>query len=377
MGVQWLAGFRSAVISPYEKLRFDEPRVFHDQTVRQILRLAGGGEQVRVWLSNRYGHTPLTVADARVAVRGGGDRIETATDTALRFGGSRRVTVPAGGEIVSDPVALPVRAGTDLVLSLYLPEDTGPATYSHTSVETAYVAAGDRAGAVGLPGAEQVQAGFYVTGVDVLAERDTPVTVAFGDSWFEGVGTTLGANRRSVDALNRRLRRGWAVNQGIGGNRLLADEIGEHALARFERDVLSCGNARHVLVHFGMNDLGLPGILGLPPVAADELVAGFTELAARAHGAGLAIHAATLGPFAGAVPPNNITPEGIAVRREVNDWIRDSGTFDTVFDVARAVADPARPDHLHAAFDSGDGMHLNDDGARAMAATVDLGALGS
>ncbi|MEU0844632.1 GDSL-type esterase/lipase family protein [Streptomyces sp. NPDC005962] len=376
MGVQWLAGFTSAVISPYEKLRFDEPRVFHDQTVRQVLRMAGGGEQVRVWLSNRYGHAPLTVADARVAVRGGADRIEAATDTGLRFDGSGHVTVEPGGEIVSDPVALPVRAGTDLVLSLYLPGDTGPATYSHTTVETAYVADGNRAGATSLPGAEQVQAGFYVTGVDVLAEQDTPLTVAFGDSWFEGFGTTLGANRRSVDALNRRMRRGWAVNQGIGGNRLLTDEVGEHALARFERDVLLCRGARHVLVHFGLNDLGLPGMLGLPPVTAGELIAGFAELAVRAHDAGLAIHTATMGPYAGAVHPGCSTPEGLAIRREVNDWIRASGTFDTVFDVARAVADPARPDHLRPAFDGGDGMHLNDGGARAMAASVDIDALG-
>ncbi|MGP3955826.1 hypothetical protein ACTWPT_07495 [Nonomuraea sp. 3N208] len=45
----------------------------------------------------------------------------------------------------------------------------------------------------------------------------------------------MGANRRSVDALNARLQHGWVVNQGISGNRLLVDEVGEHALARLER----------------------------------------------------------------------------------------------------------------------------------------------
>ncbi|MYT33087.1 MULTISPECIES: SGNH/GDSL hydrolase family protein [unclassified Streptomyces] len=376
MTQQWVAGFRTAVISPYEKIQLNEPHGFNGQTVRQVLRMAGGGEQLRVRLSNHYGRSPLTVAEARVAEGKTADEIVTETDIALRFDGSGHVTIPAGGEVVSDAVHLPVQAGTDLVLSLYLPQETGPATFSHMPVETSYIADGNQTGAASLPGAEQVQYRFYVTGIDVLAPEGTTVAVAFGDSWFEGVGTTLGTNRRSVDALNRRLERGWTVNQGIAGNRLLTDEIGEHALARFERDVLSVPGAAHVLLNFGINDLGLPGMVGLPPATADDLISGFTELARRAHAAGLTIHTATIGPFAGAIYPGHTPPEGLAARREVNDWIRTSDTFDSVFDVAQAVADPARPDHIHPEFDCGDGMHLNDAGAHAMATTVDLDALG-
>ena len=113
---------------------------------------------------------------------------------------------------------------------------------------------------------------------------------------------------RSVDFLNRRLKRGWVVNQGIAGNRLLRDEVGEHALARFDRDVLSIPGLTHVLVHFGMNDLGLPGMSGEPPATSDALIEGFKALAHRAHKADLKILAATIGPFAGAVYPGISTP---------------------------------------------------------------------
>jgi hypothetical protein len=65
------------------------------------------------------------------------------------------------------------------------------------------------------------------------------------------------------------------------------------------------------------------------------------------------------------------TPEGLAARREVNDWIRSTEVFDAVVDVARAVEDPDAPDHIHPDLDAGDGMHLNDAGARAMAEAVD------
>ncbi|GIF68441.1 hypothetical protein Ais01nite_64760 [Asanoa ishikariensis] len=40
----WTAGFRSAVINPHDQLQFGEPRSFADQTVSQVLRLAGGGD---------------------------------------------------------------------------------------------------------------------------------------------------------------------------------------------------------------------------------------------------------------------------------------------------------------------------------------------
>ncbi|GII66621.1 hypothetical protein Skr01_67060 [Sphaerisporangium krabiense] len=363
----WTAGFRTAVISPYERIQLTEPRGFADQTVRQVLHMAGGGERLRVRLTNRYGRTPLTIGAASAATEHG--------QAALTFDGARRLVIPPGEEAVGDPIDLPVAPGADLRLSLYLPDETGLATYSHMPMETAHIVRGDHVTFRVLPDAEQVEARFYVTGVDVPAVEDTVIAVAFGDSWFEGVGSTTGANNRSVDFLNRRLKRGWVVNQGIAGNRLLRDEVGEHALARFDRDVLSIPGLTHVLVHFGINDLGLPGMSGEPPATSDALIEGFKALARRAHEADLKILAGTIGPFAGAVYPGVSTPEGLAARREVNDWIRTTGTFDAVFDVARAVENPEAPDHIHPTLDSGDGMHLNDKGAEALANAVDLETL--
>ena len=53
-------------------------------------------------------------------------------------------------------------------------------------------------------------------------------------------------------------------------------------------------------------------------------------------------------------------------------WIRTSGAFDAVIDFERVMRDPERPDRLLPAFDSGDHLHPNDAGYRAMAAAVDL-----
>ena len=91
---QWVAGFRTAVISPYEQIQLSGPRGFADQTVRQVLRMAGGGDRLRVRFTNRYGRAPLTIGASRVAVRKAGDEIVPETDAGLRFGGAAEVTIP-------------------------------------------------------------------------------------------------------------------------------------------------------------------------------------------------------------------------------------------------------------------------------------------
>ncbi|MFE3223338.1 GDSL-type esterase/lipase family protein [Nocardia sp. NPDC059228] len=366
---RWVAGFRAPLVNPAEEIKLAEPRAFAGETVRQVARVAGGGSRLRVRLTNRYGTDELVIGAARIAVRKTGAEIVPETDTAVRFAGSGSIRIPAGADIVSDPVDLAVEAGTELALSVYLPEPALPA-FAQFPVESSWISAGDRTGDAAPSDAEETAARFLLTGIDVAVDSEVPVLVAFGDSWFEGFGSTHGANRRSVDVLNQRLTTGWAVNQGIGGNRLLTDEIGEHGLARFERDVPSVPGIAAVWANFGINDLILAGT-----ATAEALIAGFTALAERAHAAGLPIYANTIGPFGGAIYPGLAVAEGIPVRRAVNEWLRTTTVFDAVFDVAAAVENPADPDFIRPEFDSGDGMHLNDDGARAMAEAVDLTAL--
>ncbi|GAB2560311.1 GDSL-type esterase/lipase family protein [Nocardia heshunensis] len=372
----WIAGYRAPLVNPAEVIKLAEPRAFDDETVRQVVRVAGGGSRLRVRLTNRYGSGELAIGAARIAVRKTGGEIVPETEQLVRFDGATSVRVPAGADIVSDPVEFAVAAGAELALSLYLPEPALPA-FAQFPVETSWITAGDRTGDAAPSDAEEVAARYLLTGIDVAvdagaspANRAAPVLVAFGDSWFEGFGSTHGANRRSVDVLNERLATGWAVNQGIGGNRLLTDEIGEHGLARFERDVLSVPGVTAVWANFGINDLILAGT-----ATAEALIAGYTELAAKAHAAGLPIYANTIGPFGGAIYPGLAVAEGIPVRRAVNEWLRDTDVFDAVFDVAAAVENPADRDFIRPDLDSGDGMHLNDAGARAMAETVDLTVL--
>ena len=84
------------------------------------------------------------------------------------------------------------------------------------------------------------------------------------------------------------------------------------------------------------------------------------------------MYGATLLPKAGVGKPFVHTPEAQAKRNEVNAWIRSSGAFDAVVDFDRLMGDPVHPDRLAPAYDSGDHLHPNDAGFKAMAAAIDL-----
>ncbi len=92
----------------------------------------------------------------------------------------------------------------------------------------------------------------------------------------------------------------------------------------------------------------------------------------RAHSAGIKVYGATITPFAES-PTYLPHPPSEADRIAVNDWIRAPGHFDAVIDFDRAIRDPASPDHMAAAYDSGDHLHPSAAGYHAMADAIPLG----
>jgi lysophospholipase L1-like esterase len=154
----------------------------------------------------------------------------------------------------------------------------------------------------------------------------------------------------------------------------LTDFLATSVLARLDRDVLAKSGARHVIVLAGINDLGIPGAFGRAgeDVTADDVIAGLFQIVARSHALGLEVHGSTLLPFEGTAFPGYYSAAAERKRQAINAWIRSAGAFDAVIDLEAAVRDPAHPTRLRPAFDSGDHLHLNDAGYRAMAEAVDL-----
>jgi lysophospholipase L1-like esterase len=69
------------------------------------------------------------------------------------------------------------------------------------------------------------------------------------------------------------------------------------------------------------------------------------------------------------------SPKGEKMREAVNDWIRTTKDLDGVADFEKIVRDPAHPTRFLPAYDSGDHLHPNAAGLRAMGEGVDLSLL--
>jgi lysophospholipase L1-like esterase len=362
------------------------PPAFENQTVRQVLRVSVGGEQIRVRFSNEIGTAPLLIGAASIALAATESAVQEGSLRPLTFGGASSIRIPPGAPALSDPVDLTVGDLGELAVSLYLPEETAPSTV-HMG-RTAFVsAAGDFTQAAALPDAEKSTTAVFLTGIYVKPADDVGVIVALGDSITDGAASTPYTYNSWPDHLAQRLlargpdaKKLAVVNHGISGNQVLRDGAGDSALARFDRDVLATPGLTHVILLEGINDIGtggfaFPGTTGPAPEmrSAADIVVGYQQLIARArsHSPPVKIFGATLTPFEGTFA-GYYTPEKDRVRMEVNEWIRSSGMFDAVVDFEKAIQDPDNPGRMLERFDSGDKLHPGDAGYLRMAESVDL-----
>jgi lysophospholipase L1-like esterase len=283
--------------------------------------------------------------------------------------------VAAGAEVSSDPVALTVAAGQDLVVSVYLPRTTGPATWHRSALQTSYLSTtGDHARDLGASAyGTTTPHWFFLDAVNVLSTTAPGTVVALGDSITDGSHSTPNANRRWPDVLAGRLaaasgtRAPSVVDEGIAGNKVLTDtpRNGVSALHRLTRDVLQRRGLRQVILLEGVNDLRS----STPPATADQIIAGYRQIIDRLHAQQVKVYGATLTPIEGSGGYSAVMEQQ---RQALNRWIRTSGAFDAVIDFDTATQDPADPLRFLPAYDSGDHLHPNDAGYRAMGNAIDL-----
>ena len=379
---QWVESWAASPQFPVDPVIGSNAFSFSDQTLRQVVRLSTGGSALRIRLSNEYGTAPLTLGAVHVALSNAAGGIVPGSDHVVTFnGGQGGVVIPASAPALSDPVAFPVAGLTSLAVSIYVPGggNPAPATLHLVGQQTAYIVPGDQVAAASLAGASTTTARALLSGVDAFEGGLAATVVTLGDSITDGYRSTVDADRRWPDFLAQRLQgsgllSGLAVaNEGIGGNRVLTDGYGPNALSRFDRDVLSRPGVRFVTLLEGINDIGLPNVAAPnvgPEPTAEQIIAGYQQLIARAHELGVLVFGGTLTPYQGA---NYYTAAGDAVREALNAYIRSPGAFDGVIDFDAALRNPSNPLQLLPAYDSGDHLHPNDAGYQQMANSVNLG----
>ncbi|MGM9441406.1 LamG-like jellyroll fold domain-containing protein [Streptomyces murinus] len=235
---------------------------------------------VRIHLSNAMGTAPVTFDAASIAPQDttANNATAAATPTPLTFASKTSVTIPAGGDVTSDPVTLTVPQQATLLVSVQV-HGSVSAMPGHATAQTPVWASSDTANRTGDTAAtnfaQTTYTGLpYLAGIDVTTPTTAPTgsLVLYGDQSVNAdTGSADGQHHLSdaiTDAIVQDTNGDNSVDYGIlnaGTNsgslnnnllpQITNSDTPTSALNPVDRNVLAQGNVRTVLVSTGAADL--------------------------------------------------------------------------------------------------------------------------
>ena len=381
MAQRWIDIFALSQFSA-SKLRLS----YSDRTVRVIIRNFISGDKIRVTLANRYGRKNIPFHKVTAAMCNL-DGIFIGTPATLLFNGEEHGFIGAKSSITSDDIALDSSEGY-IAISIFFKGRTKIGSVNFLKENVIVSEKGDFTLSKSIQPSgrliERMLNKFFdmnklarykvipaLESVSVFSSHDKGAVIAFGDSITQGGmwSYTLAEKLKSP-----------VLNMGISGNRLLRDcnmpivkgLLGEAALKRFDRDVLTRQGAKAVIVLLGTNDIGQPGSPAAKKdeaVTADDLIRGYIELGKRIKAAGLKGYICTLTPFRHY--RMGYIGDSFFIREQINSWIRENKIFDGYYDFDKMICTEG-DDKLQPEYDSGDHLHPSDQGSIKMVDAIDI-----
>lgn len=392
---------------------------------RIVLTPTASGNQIRLRLSNVYGKKDLVIKNIAVDESKGGTKVGGLLGGKLQFlkyKGKSEIVIPAGKEIVTDPVKFKVTAQQPIAVSLYIAEDMQDITTVALSGAQTYVAFGqDIPDAIedfylsegnyyNIPLSTKSFKNFVtqlqslpdinvvpiLSGVDVYNTEEDPYSVVvIGDSTVSNdFPLYLSRAIAAEDCTSVGI-----LGKGIIGNSLLTDGegrtgniYGPSVLARMKRDVLNQAGVKYAVIKIGANDITHPesesikNYYGGPyyqPTSA-ELIEGFKEFITNCHTKGIKVIGCTITQWNGTTrdyfgtsdtPEYTWTAADWKIAEEVNAWMLKSKELDGVVDLAKLSANPKDSTTLRSDWTS-DFIHPNDKAQMAWANEFPLEKIG-
>lgn len=347
-------------------------RYTKDLTLRYSVYVPFSGEAIRLTFDNFNGKEEVTISKATVLRNG--------KFYSVYCDGERKITIPAGGKVVTDALDIKVTTDETIQVSFYF-ED-------FTQMRSSVVVTGPLSQGVYTDGDQTENANlnsattratqqfYFLTNVSVLTEQENRAIVCFGDSI---------TSQAWPDYLKLRLREeGYkhtsVIRRAVSGSRILRQYdcnayecYGVSGKIRYPHDVPTDGADTVIILH-GINDIIHPiGVeenefrpwSDLPTV--EDLIEGFKGYVKLARELGYKVYAGTLLPIEGW---RTYAPLRDEIRQAYNEFLRTTDLVDGVVDFDKEMRDSENPKRLIEEYDSGDHLHPGEVGHKKMAMTV-------
>lgn len=345
-----------------------------DITLRYPLYIPFKGEALKLTFDNFCGTEEVVLS--KVCIR------YKETNYPVFYQGEKEMKIPAGGNIVTDPLMIDVDTdeADTLEVSIYLGEITQMRSAVAVSgpLSKGIYGNGDQTEAEVFDPrtSKEVLFVYFLSNASVLTEEGNRAIVCYGDSITSQAWPDYLTLRCKRDGF----KNAAIVRRAVSGSRILREydcityeAYGLCGEKRFPHEVPTEGADTVIILH-GINDIIHPvgeetnifrPMSDLPTV--EELIEGLKKYIVQARSYGYKVYAGTLLPMGGW---RTDAPFRQEIRHAYNEFIRTTELLDGYIDFDREMQNGEESNALIPSYDSGDHLHPSDEGHKKMAEAV-------
>ena len=342
-----------------------------NRSVRQVVKVSIGGDVIRLKLSNIYSMQPVEIRSIYIAHAKDSSDIDAKTAQYFKFGNSYKTVIPAGKQIVSNALKFKLRNLERVAITINYTSAPEIPTVHMGSRTTSYIMKGVTNAHSNFAKAFRENHWYNISGIDVYTMSNNMSAIAIiGNSITDGKCSTDNAQNRWPDVMSEMLQlkhkitNQGVLNLGIGNNRVtVPGGFGALAKERFDRDILMQSGVKKVIIFEGINDIGAAKS-GNSETVARQIIESIQGMMRKAKARKMKVYLGTITPFKGAGYYSHFHE---AARLYVNDWIRSQAKkADGILDFAKLLQDPNDDRRMKREYASGDWLHPNPAGYKAM-----------